>query len=83
LKKKETKQKEKKRKKRKEKKRKKDNNPNPRKLTLNIRIKYYSLPIKAPSSMFSYIEHIKKEGLLIFFLRDIEQIYKLNESLFI
>jgi hypothetical protein len=40
---------------------KKDNNPNPRKLTLNIRTKYYFLPIKAPSSMFSYIEHIKRK----------------------
>jgi hypothetical protein len=40
---------------------KKDNNPNPRKLTLNIRTKYCFLPIKAPSSMFSYIEHIKRK----------------------
>jgi hypothetical protein len=52
----------------KEKKRKKrnDNNPNPRKLTLNIRTEYYFSPIKAPSSkapssMFSYIEHIKRK----------------------
>jgi hypothetical protein len=46
-----------------EKKRKKeeDNNPNPKKLTLNIRTTYYSLLIKAPSSMFSYIEHIKRK----------------------
>jgi len=47
-----------KKKKEKEEKRKKDNNPNPRKLTLNIRTEYCFLPIKAPSSMFSYIEHI-------------------------
>ena len=40
---------------------KKNNNPNPRKLTLNIRTKYCFLPIKAPSSMFSYIEHIKRK----------------------
>jgi hypothetical protein len=40
---------------------KKDNNPNPRKLTLNIRTKDCFLPIKAPSSMFSYIEHIKRK----------------------
>jgi hypothetical protein len=47
----------------KEKKRRKkqDNNPNPRKLTLNIRTEYCFLPIKAPSSMFSYIEHIKRK----------------------
>ena len=71
-------------KKEKEKKRKeKDNNPNPRKLTLNIRTKYCFLPIKAPSSMFSYIEHIKKEDLLISCLRSMNQIYKFNESLFI
>jgi hypothetical protein len=38
-----------------------DNNPNPRKLTLNIRTEYCFLPIKAPSSMFSYIEHIKRK----------------------
>jgi hypothetical protein len=38
-----------------------DNNPNPKKLTLNIRTEYYFLPIKAPSSMFSYIEHIKRK----------------------
>ena len=43
------------------KKRKEDNNPNPRKLTLNIRTKYCFLPIKAPSSMFSYIEHITRK----------------------
>jgi hypothetical protein len=48
-------------KKRKRKKKEKDNNLNPRKLTLNIRIKYCSLPIKASSSMFSYIEHIKRK----------------------
>jgi hypothetical protein len=39
----------------------KDNNPNPRKLTLNIRTEYCFLLIKAPSSMFSYIEHIKRK----------------------
>jgi len=38
-----------------------DNNLNPRTLTLNIRTKYCFLPIKAPSSMFSYIEHIKRK----------------------
>jgi hypothetical protein len=38
-----------------------DNNPILRKLTLNIRLKYCFLPIKAPSSMFSYIEHIKRK----------------------
>jgi hypothetical protein len=38
-----------------------DNNPNPRKLTLNIRTEYCFLPIKAPLSMFSYIEHIKRK----------------------
>jgi hypothetical protein len=43
----------------KERKKEEDNNPNPRKLTLNIRTKYCFLPIKAPSSMLSYIEHIK------------------------
>jgi hypothetical protein len=47
-------------KKKEKKKKKKDNNPNPRKLTLNIRTKYCFPPIKAPSSMFSYIEHIKR-----------------------
>jgi hypothetical protein len=49
--------------KKKEKKRKKrnDNNPNSRKLTLNIRTEYCFPPIKAPSSMFSYIEHIKRK----------------------
>jgi len=70
-------------KKEKRKKKEEDNNPNPRKLTLNIRTEYCFLPIKAPSSMFSYIEHIKKKGLLIFCLRGIEQIYKFKESLFI
>jgi len=53
--------KKKKRKKKEEEEKKKDNNPNPRKLTLNIRTKYCFLPIKAPSSMFSYIEHIKRK----------------------
>jgi hypothetical protein len=48
-------------KKEKEKEKEKDNNPNPRKLTLNIRTEYCFLPIKAPSSMFSYIEHIKRK----------------------
>jgi hypothetical protein len=48
-------------KKKEKKKKKKDNNPNPRKLTLNIRTEYCFLPIKAPSSMFSYIEHIKRK----------------------
>jgi len=52
------KKKKKEKKKKEKKRRKKDNNPNPRKLTLNIRTKYCFLPIKAPSSMFSYIEHI-------------------------
>jgi len=47
--------------KKKEKERKKDNNLNPRKLTLNIRTEYCFLPIKAPSFMFSYIEHIKRK----------------------
>jgi hypothetical protein len=37
------------------------NNPNPRKLTLNIRTEYCFLPTKAPSSMFLYIEHIKRK----------------------
>jgi hypothetical protein len=45
----------------KKKKKEEDNNPNPRKLTLNIRTEYCFLPIKAPSSMFSYIEHIKRK----------------------
>jgi hypothetical protein len=40
---------------------KEDNNLNPRKLTLNIKIEYCFLPIKAPSSMFSYIKHIKRK----------------------
>jgi len=48
-------------KKKKKKKEKKNNNPNPRKLTSNIRTKYCFLPIKAPSSMFSYIEHITRK----------------------
>jgi hypothetical protein len=47
--------------KKKKKREKKDNNLNPRKLTLNIRTEYCFLPIKASSSMFSYIEHIKKK----------------------
>jgi hypothetical protein len=52
-----------KKRKNKEKKRKKeeDNNLNPRKLTLNIRTEHCFLPIKAPSSIFSYIEHIKRK----------------------
>jgi len=33
--------------------------------------------------MFSYIEQIKKEGLLISYLRSMKQIYKFNESLLI
>jgi hypothetical protein len=45
----------------KKRKKKEENNPNPRKLTLNIRTKYCFLPIKAPSSMFSYNEHIKRK----------------------
>jgi len=48
-------------KKKKEEEKKRDNNSNPRKLTLNIRTKYYFLPIKAPSSMFSYIMHITRK----------------------
>jgi hypothetical protein len=48
-------------KKKRKKKKEEDNNPNPRKLTLNIRAEYCFLPIKAPSSMFSYIEHIKRK----------------------
>jgi hypothetical protein len=40
---------------------KKDNNLNPRKLTLNIRTEYCFSSIKAPSSIFSYIEHIKRK----------------------
>jgi hypothetical protein len=55
------KKKEKKKKEKKRKKEKNNNNPNPRKLTLNIRTKYCFLPIKAPSSMFSYIEHITRK----------------------
>ena len=51
----------KKRRKKKKKGEKKDNNPNPMKLTLNIRTRYCFLPIKAPSFMFSYIEHIKRK----------------------
>jgi hypothetical protein len=43
------------------KRKKKDNNPNPRKLTLTTRTEYCFPPIKAPSSMFSYIEHIKRK----------------------
>jgi hypothetical protein len=50
-----------KKKKRKKKNKKKDNNLNPRKLTLNIRTEYCFLPIKALSSMFSYIEYIKRK----------------------
>jgi len=46
---------------------KKDNNHNSRKLTLNIRTKYCFLPIKGPSSMFSYIEHIKTRFINILF----------------
>jgi hypothetical protein len=49
------------RKKKKKRKKEEDNNPNPRKLTLNIRTKYCFLSIKAPSSMFSYIEHITRK----------------------
>jgi hypothetical protein len=50
-----------KKKRKKKRKKEEDNNPNPRKLTLNIRTKYCFLLIKAPSSMFSYIEHIKRK----------------------
>jgi hypothetical protein len=45
----------------KKKEKKEDKNPNPRKSTWNIRTKSCFLPIKAPSSMFSYIEHIKRK----------------------
>jgi hypothetical protein len=48
-------------KKEKRKKEKKDNNLNPRKLTLKIRTEYCFLPIKALSSMFSYIKHIRRK----------------------
>jgi hypothetical protein len=47
--------------KKKKRKKEEDNNLNPRKLTLNIRTEYCFLPIKTPSSMFSYIEHIKRK----------------------
>jgi len=51
----------KKKEKKKAKKKKKDNNLNPRKLTLNIKTKYCFSSNKTPSSMFSYIEHIKRK----------------------
>jgi len=55
------KKKRKKRTKEKKRKKRKDNNLNPRKLTLNIRTEYCFPPIKASSSMFSYIGYIKRK----------------------
>jgi len=70
-------------KKREKKREKKNNNPNPRKLTLNIKTEYCFFSNKSPIIyVFIHWGH-KKEGLLIFCLRGIEQIYKFNESLFI